>query len=95
MHIWFLNLSLPFLISLFKEKNTYKVFPCFFENTYLFYRLFRMPNQIGSLYFSCHLKWKKLGTLLQRDAKGAEMRKKSKFLTVRTVIGHRFDGALC
>jgi hypothetical protein len=32
----------------------------------------------GSLYFSFHQKWSKLGTLVQKDAKEAEMKKKFK-----------------
>jgi hypothetical protein len=32
----------------------------------------------GSSYFSFHQKWSKLGTLAQKDAKEAEMKKKIK-----------------
>jgi hypothetical protein len=44
----------------------------------------------GSLYFSFHQKRSKLGIFLQTDANNAEMKKKSKFLTVPLVIGHCF-----
>jgi hypothetical protein len=37
------------------------------------------------MYFSFHQKWSKLGTLLQSDAKKAEMKKKNKILTMRFV----------
>jgi hypothetical protein len=36
----------------------------------------------GSLFFSFHLKWSKLGTLLQTDANEADMKKKFKILHI-------------
>jgi hypothetical protein len=38
----------------------------------------------GSLYFGFHQKWSKLGTLLQTDAKVAEMKKKFKIFDSAT-----------
>ncbi len=42
----------------------------------------------GSLYFSFHRKWSKLGTLVQKESNETEMKKKFKILTVRLATGH-------
>jgi hypothetical protein len=47
--------------------------------------------QGGRIYFSFHQQWSKLGTFPKTDAKEAEMKKKSKFLTVHPVLGSFFD----
>jgi hypothetical protein len=61
-----------------KEKKGEEIMQSFSAGCYREREGVFITGNMGSLYFSFHQKWSKIGTLVQKDAKEAELKKKLK-----------------